>query len=508
MTNESLTQEEAAPVVPKVLKYQWRLPNAKGPKGSRRDSRAKKATASNGDLADEDRGPVSATSRNSSRGEPHDGLFEDKAFVPVSSNFHGGSDPFNCTSVPVEPWTNTLLQYYLWVVTAAIYPAEVRCSPLARHTYHVLNDLRDCMSDSTLMYALLASSCSHMQLFRGIRCPTGPEQDPLYFKTQSIRGLRNMVAQNKGLANNDMIRPIFMLAGAELWARQTDAVVCHVKALKYIVQAMGGMKMVDPWRMERILLADIKCSAQRLTAPQFPLDWDPGDARPELEVLGNEFADPTLDGLGKRLLGEKNREVLGPEIRAVVKDLVKVHRITAYIIIHPEATAPRDYAWLSLRTAACESRILRLIADVHAVGGESGKQQECCLLAILLCVNEQWPNTRRALVKHLKAALMFCELVAFWAPHTELLLWVLALGAMASETADDEAVFAAALKTVASSRQGLDMETMRKLLTEHLYVDRLSHAKLKRLMVRLEVSVVPVGATALSFHVDKMRVTC
>lgn len=300
-----------------------------------------------------------------------------------------------------------------------------------RHRQAVANRLQRCVVDKLTLYTTLAYCSNCLQWAIGERAI--PDRPSEYYNRKAITALKYRLADPDPALDQWLILSIYALGVSDMWARNYDAATSHMQILRHFVLRFGGMKKLDPYLMESLILGDRYLAVGKFASPMLPFDWDPG----AFSKQGNSpISSADSPGLGPAQLAKGFFELdhgdLHLEILEMVGDILESLRFSHYLNIQKRTRDPKIERWLFLRHQAIIYRLLQLPTM-------SGSIQECCRIALmiwLLKITAYHGAARvaRGLLTRLADALgSLCSENPPTVPGLKLLFWIHCLGAMTAE---------------------------------------------------------------------------
>jgi hypothetical protein len=166
------------------------------------------------------------------------------------------------------------------------------------------------------------------------------------FTHKALVALRKYLETRPGVVEHRVIHDMYFLCLAEAYRYNEAGYMAHLRAVKYLVDLVGGLATLDQHMKETLILGDVYLGAERLSAPVFPLDWDPGKLAPK--KWEQVVVDTTLMQLGRGILCMLDGSVVTSELREIVKDMVQCVQVAQYTWTHPKSLVEIGH-WLFLR---------------------------------------------------------------------------------------------------------------------------------------------------------------
>ena len=169
-------------------------------------------------------------------------------------------DPIQSASAPMDAATHHLLKYPFTGFLERTFKAEALCLDLTgpqrksdfRHSQAMANRLRCCVEDPLMMYATLSYSASCLRWAVG---QNEGQTAPEIFTVKAIERLRDRLNRMQ-IVDGYLIISIYALGAAEMWNQNPEGARAHLEAVKNCVAQFGGMKKLEPYIRESLILAD------------------------------------------------------------------------------------------------------------------------------------------------------------------------------------------------------------------------------------------------------------
>ena len=353
----------------------------------------------------------------------------------------------NLQGTPLElahfpPLVERILAYAYGTVVPMTWPND---NGRMKWTYEVSRTWDDlamitadsCYAASTLcFYATLMASATNDADIASQAC---------FFQTQAMSELRQRVTSPPGGYEPATLHAILRLFSAETALDNTSTARVHLKMLRTIVSAEGGVILLDSWFRENLLCADCYFALKYETRPLFPAsEWTPGPlSQPWKARLSSAriFADhaSTVD------------PVLEGPLKTVIADIRELFRVERYVNSHDLPFDDQLLRWCQLRKFDCISRLAdhQLSVKIYPHLFERPKLQlaTCAAVAMMSAIVLGSPEPIRfglKLIDDLHVKLIDAEIelgqetdatVAEDMPDaTNLLFWIVHVGALAEQT--------------------------------------------------------------------------
>ena len=370
-----------------------------------------------------------------------------------------------------------------------IFAVDARAAntPGLRHLHAFQKDMQGCMTDEMQMYALLASSLVHRNRFEsnmqipGIKA--GDEQCvSLYFKTQAMTSVRRKLAE--GDLDLGLFQVVYRLMATERCLGNLEAAKTHFRALTAMVDALGGVRSLDPYNKERIIHSDLFEAVQSLRSPDLPLTWDPGNASAETMLKIARLGPAKVFGSG--FFGNELSKVFHADMLDILSALTTVTHLTVYSWTPTADLTADDLSWQTLRRAAIEHRLLSF-PSTHNNAGDHNFIQECTRMATLFWIALYLadPVRKRIIAPFnvlLRQTLERSGLQSLWYPHSALLFWIVTTGAFMAKKGDEYDWFATVAAKVATYLELKKEADVKRVLATFFYVDDIQQLVLAKLV--------------------------
>lgn len=405
-------------------------------------------------------------------------------------HFKGNAiDPFRCTSVVIDEWTYELLQYPFSDFIESIFKAEsfsLATSPTSinkfRHRQAITERLQRCVVDELQMYATLAYCSSCTKWYVGKQFKRRP---PEYYILETIKALRARLSSDKpGAVDSWLILAVYSLGVAALWDSNYETAVTHMLVVKELVDKIGGMRVLEPYVMESLLLGNKYLALNRLVPSILSLDWDPGQFPPDRMLEIRQVLCSKILNLGQDLLS-LHTDVLDRDLLEVINDTVLYTQVSQYIRVPGNAQGADTERWLYLRHQALVYRLLALPVSPGI--------QECCRMAVLLwilSITIQLGNRAEKPLYHIMTRLSRdLADMHFYVDQKDLplLFWITAVGALAADSSREPDAFTEPISIIAVRVAAEhDMIDFERVLERYLYLGSEQHVQLTRVLGRVQ----------------------
>ena len=299
------------------------------------------------------------------------------------------------------------------------------------------------------------------------------------FKSQAMTELRQRVAARTGTQDLLTLKAILKLFCAETIIDNTAVARVHLKMLRSLVVAGGGVILLDSWFREDLLSCDCYFALKYGTRPVLPAaEWTPGPLSQPWKarlVSAGIFGDHTagLDNL-----------IEHPILKAVAMDLRELFRAQEYILTHEVPTEDQLLRWRQLRKFDCISRLADHYTNltIYAHLYDFPRTQMMVTLTIALLGNmvlgcPEPIRFGKKLLRELRNKVDEATVEVEESDSQRLRYWALYIGSLAERVYgngnEHEDWFAKQLKTMAAGLRLESWEDTKKMLRQLLFSVRL-----------------------------------
>lgn len=346
-------------------------------------------------------------------------------------------DPFLASRVQVDSEVHRLMQYFLREAHPNTWHIQSRLSRKYRTGVQRTAEaiLQTCFDSDVNLYTMLASMASRLRYLE--HYDLQPDSTP--YVSKAIVAVQQHIAGVSTEAYDErLIFNMFYLGTAEFYRWNVEAALVHLKAMKVLVDRMGGLRALHSSLVEMLAIGDGYVAAETLQKPLFdPADFDIIDEE-VTRRLSSKKVDALLDGTSSvaiGLLSEDARKMVPPSLRWIVIDMAVCLSV---LEDHAEgASEDKELTealhWLHVRNLAIRHRLLLLDtadARIHAL--------RTALLMWNLVIFTKSGKQRSAgvMAKKLKEQLVFMDMDA-WRECQVILAWVLIIGGISSKRGED-----------------------------------------------------------------------
>ena len=201
------------------------------------------------------------------------------------------------------------------------------------------------------------------------------------YQAQAIAELRQRLSGQGSNQNLLTMKAILALFSSETCIDSTATARVHLKMLRTLVGAAGGVILLDTWFREDLLSCDCYFAVKFGTRPLFPADeWTPGPlSQPwKARLISAGIPGDHASSVDKR--------IEHPVLKTVLVDLRELFRAQEYINSHEMPTEDQLLRWRQLRKFDCISRLADHLTNLSLYGHlyEMPKIQTVAALSLVL----------------------------------------------------------------------------------------------------------------------------
>ena len=260
-----------------------------------------------------------------------------------------GENPFDSPVVSMTPLVSNLIGFAYEVFIPQAWPQEN--ATRSQGTYEIAR----CWDDTAIINQDTCYANAYLSLLAAAMAAI-TEDDNLayqsrYFQGQAMTELRQRVAR-QDMQDLITLKAILKLFSSETLVDNTSVARMHLKMLRNLVNAAGGVILMDAWFREDLLSCDTYFALKYETRPLFPAqEWTPGPLSQPWKarllsagIFGDHAAgiDPLIEH---------------PSMKAVITDLRELFKANEYTQNHDVPTDDQLLRWLQLRKFDCISRL-------------------------------------------------------------------------------------------------------------------------------------------------------
>ena len=346
-------------------------------------------------------------------------------------------DPFLVSRIQVDSEVHRLMQYFLREAHPNTWHMQTRLSLKyrtgVRRTAEAI--LQTCFDSDVNLYTMLSSMASRLRYLE--HYDLQPDSTP-YVSKAIIAVQQHIAGVSTEAYDERLIFNMFYLGTAEFYRWNVEASLVHLKAIKALVDRMGGLRALHSSLVEMLAIGDGYIAAETLQKPLFdPVDFDIIDEE-VYRRLSMMKIEALLDGTSDIAVGLLSRDVgelVPPSLSCLVVDMAVCLSV---LRDHTDGTPEEDdlteaLHWLHVRNLAIRHRLLLFDtsdARIHAL--------RTALLMWNLVVFTKSGKQRSAgvMAKKLKEQLVSMDEDA-WPEYQQILAWVLVVGGTSSKRGED-----------------------------------------------------------------------
>ena len=409
----------------------------------------------------------------------HSSLLED----PISSIWNTSNTSLDLGAVaeqvdisgaPISPLINSLVTFAYRFLVANLWPTELG-------SVHGAYEVARCWDDITAISQDKCYSNAYLGLLAGAMAVTSDDDSLLiqarHFQGQAMAELRQRVARN---TTQDLLtlKAILKLFSAETIVDNTAVARVHLKMLRNLVTAGGGVILLDSWFREDLLSCDCYFALKYGTRPTLPAqEWTPGPLSQPWKarllsagIFGDHSAsiDPLIEH---------------PVLKAVVTDLRELFKAHDYVLTHDIPSDDQLLRWRQLRKFDCISRLADHYTNltIYSHLYDQPKMQALTTVVIALLTNMILGSPEPVrfglkLISDLKDKFQESETETN-GHDSRLQLWAAYVGSLAEKVhpvaAPNAGFFDASMKALVRKLKVEDLDEMKSILRQLLYSEKL-----------------------------------
>lgn len=344
-------------------------------------------------------------------------------------------DPFDVSRVQMNAEVQRLMQYFLRAAYPNTWHLQSRLSKKQRSSLQRNAEviLKSCFDNDVNLFTMLAAMSSRL---RYLEQYDNQSDNPEYF-SKAIAAIQSHITSESAV-DERLIFNMFQMGNAEFFRWNTDGALIHLKAIKTLVDRMGGLRQMNPALIEMLVIGDGYLASELMQKPVFSAsDFDIED-----EELNRCFGMAKLECLlsgatiiGAGLLSRGIAEIMPSRLRWIVIDMA-VCLMVLQDVTDGNLTDDDSFEalhWLHVRNLAIRHRLLLLdnLSDLrmHAI--------RCALLMwnFLIFTKAGRQRTAGVIAQKLQETLLEVEEDS-WEEFQDVRLWILLIGATSSHPKD------------------------------------------------------------------------
>ncbi|KIW91366.1 uncharacterized protein Z519_08262 [Cladophialophora bantiana CBS 173.52] len=409
----------------------------------------------------------------------HSSMIEDDPGPMLSSinkPLDPSASPFEAASLAMTPLMNNLIGFAYEVFIPQTWPRE---SDKNEGSYEVARS----WDDAALIHQDVCYANAYLSLLAAAMGVLTEDESlayqSRYFQGQAMAELRQRVAR-PGSQDLATLKAILKLFSAETLVDNTSVARMHLKMLRNLVNAAGGVILMDGWFREDLLSCDCYFALKYETRPLFPAsEWTPGPLSQPWKarllsagVFGDHAA--TIDPL-----------VEHPIMKAVITDLRELFKAQEYTQIHDVPSDDQLLRWKQLRKFDCVSRLADHYVNVaiypHLFQRPLTQAYTCIATALMTAMVLGSPEPVRfglKLITDLRKKLTDSASEDNATQFRRLRLWALYVGSLAEKvhpvsSAADEGWFHEEYQSLSSGMGVAGWDDTKKVVRQFLFSDKL-----------------------------------
>ena len=384
------------------------------------------------------------------------------------------SNTFDPSLVSPSPIVNDLVGFAYTFLVANTWPTEPGSVPGAYELARSWDDITSISQDQCYSYAYLG-------LLAAVMADTNADDSLLIqarqFQGQAMAELRRRVVLNTA---QDLLtlKAILKLFSAETMVDNTSVARVHLKMLRNLVTAGGGVILLDSWFREDLLSCDCYFAIKYGTRPTLSAsEWTPGPLSQPWKarlisagIFGDHSA--TIDPAIEHTV-----------LKAVVTDLRELFKAQEYVLAHDMPADDQLLRWRQLRKFDCLSRLADHYTNLsiypHLYDKPKTQAMTTTTLVLLMNMVLGSPEPVRIglkLLSDLKTRFQESEFEAD-PEDLRLRLWAAYIGSLAEKVhpvaGPAAGFFGASMKALVRNLRVEDLDEMKRILMQLLFSEKL-----------------------------------
>ena len=295
----------------------------------------------------------SAVTDTSSSTEGDTPTSEDYQLIASIIGAGQAADPFSSTPMSVAPEALRLIQFWQqWTSRdAQIHALALQRSHLGADQVPSGSELivRQSMNDDLHMAALLAYVSCFME---HRRFGNVSSKRTTVLVQHALEGLQERLRTSQS-SDVELLYDISFLSYAALFRQEEHAALTHLKAVKFIVDSIGGFNNVPNHLIGRILYPDLQTSVSRMIRPIFDLSTpEYQHSQPAMPWTCNR----SLELVGQMMRNRPGYRSLDSRNAKFIAGLIQVAQVLESCRSHPEQSA--NMYWAMWRCLTIVSSLL------------------------------------------------------------------------------------------------------------------------------------------------------
>ncbi|KIW46314.1 hypothetical protein, variant [Exophiala oligosperma] len=396
-------------------------------------------------------------------------------FTSMSTPLDLSETLFETSGLSLNPLVSGLISYAYDMFIPQLWPQESTRSPVTYEISKCWDDTTMISQDTCYANAYLSVLAAAMAIMTNDDSLTYQSR---YFQGQAMVELRQRVSQPNP-PELTTLKAILKLFASETLVDNTAVARMHLKMLRNLVNAAGGVLLMDSWFREDLLSSDCYFALKYETRPLFAAqEWTPGPLSQPWKarllsagILGEHAAgiDPLVEH---------------PIMKAVVTDLRELFKTKEYVHLHDVPADDQLLRWQQLRKFDCVARIadhhVNLSIYPHLFQRPMTQAYSCIATALMASLVLGSPEPVRfglKLIIDLRAKLTESESDSNPANYRRLRLWALYVGSLAEKvhpvTIEHDMWFTKAYTAQMAEMRLQGFDDVKKVIRHFLYSERL-----------------------------------
>lgn len=352
-------------------------------------------------------------------------------FMSMSTPLDLSETLFDTSGLSLNPLVSSLISYAYDMFIPQLWPQE---STRSLVTYEVSK----CWDDTTMISQDTCYANAYLSVLAAAMAIMMEDESlayqSRYFQGQAMVELRQRASQPNP-PELTTLKAILKLFASETLVDNTAVARMHLKMLQNLVNAAGGVLLMDSWFREDLLSSDCYFALKYETRPLFPAqEWTPGP-------LSQPWKARLLSAgvLGEHAAGVDSL-IEHPVMKGVVTDLRELFKTREYVHLHEVPTDDQLLRWQQLRKFDCVARLadhhVNLSIYPHLFQRPITQAYSCIATALMTSMVLGSPEPVRfgvKLIADLRAKITASESEGNQSHFRRLRLWALYVGSLAEK---------------------------------------------------------------------------
>ncbi|KIW18585.1 hypothetical protein PV08_02873 [Exophiala spinifera] len=396
-------------------------------------------------------------------------------FTSMSTPLDLSETLFDTSGLSLNPLVSGLISYAYDMFIPQLWPQE---STKSLVTYEVSK----CWDDTTMISQDTCYANAYLSVLAAAMAIMTDDESlayqSRYFQGQAMVELRQRASQPNP-PELSTLKAILKLFASETLVDNTAVARMHLKMLRNLVNAAGGVLLMDSWFREDLLSSDCYFALKYETRPLFPAqEWTPGPLSQPWKarllsagILGEHAAgvDPLIEH---------------PILKGVVTDLRELFKTREYLHLHEVPTDDQLLRWQQLRKFDCIARLadhhVNLSIYPHLFQQPITQAYSCIATALMASMVLGSPEPVRfglRLITNLRAKITESESEGDNTYYSRLRLWALYVGSLAEKVhpvgTEHDLWFTKAYTAQMAEMRLQGFDDVKKVIRHFLYSERL-----------------------------------